>query len=210
MTNPESATKKVAIIIGSTRARRIGPSVASFVKDILTPAAPDISFSLLDIATFNLPVFDEPDIPATVPHQGGKHVHAHTIAWSNTIKSFDGYIIVSPEYNLGIPGGLKNAIDYLFNEWVGKPVMVVTYGLYGGKTCSEALKTTFGAIYVDLVETRPQLTFPGKAEVIYMTPAAMSAAVGELNPVCIEAWSGEGKEEILKGLGELKGKLFKS
>ena len=38
---------------------------------------------------------------------------ADATAWADAIRSADGVIIVSPEYNWSIPGGLKNAIDWV-------------------------------------------------------------------------------------------------
>jgi NAD(P)H-dependent FMN reductase len=75
------------------------------------------------------------------------------------VKPFDGYIFVSPEYNFGIAGGVKNAIDYLYHEWIGKPVFIVTYGTKGGNHSSDNLKTTHSGIKLRVIETRPQLKF---------------------------------------------------
>lgn len=95
-------------------------------------SAPQAEISIVDIASFNLPVFNERVLPARVPAQA-QFEHEHFRAWSAAMAPFDGYIFVCPEYNFGIPGGVKNAIDYLYSEWVGKPVFIVTYGIFGGK-----------------------------------------------------------------------------
>jgi NAD(P)H-dependent FMN reductase len=58
---------------------------------------------------------------------------------SGKCRPFDGYVLVSPEYNNGMPGGVKNAIDYLYNEWIGKPALIITYGILGGLKSSEQL-----------------------------------------------------------------------
>jgi NAD(P)H-dependent FMN reductase len=60
--------------------------------------------------------------------------------WSELVKSFHGLLIVTPEYNWGYPGELKNSIDQLFNEWKAKPVALITYGAFGGATSREQLK----------------------------------------------------------------------
>ena len=52
--------------------------------------------------------------------------------WSAKIDSFDAYVFVTPEYNHGIPGALKNAIDFLFKEWNNKVTGFVSYGSAGG------------------------------------------------------------------------------
>ncbi|KAL2880119.1 hypothetical protein SGCOL_004503 [Colletotrichum sp. CLE4] len=123
------AFKKVAVIVTSTRTPRIGTKVAELVKDTITADTTnsDIDLSLVEVATFNLPVFDEQIIPAQVP-AAGSFAHEHSKAWSSEIAKYDAYIIVVPEYNRGLSGGAKNAIDYLYNEWIGKPISIVSYG----------------------------------------------------------------------------------
>jgi NAD(P)H-dependent FMN reductase len=60
--------------------------------------------------------------------------------WSAKIDSFDGYIFVTAEYNHGIPGALKNAIDYLYKEWNNKAAGFVGYGSAGGVRAVEQLR----------------------------------------------------------------------
>ena len=58
----------------------------------------------------------------------GQYTHQHTKDWSAKIASFDAYVFVTPEYNHGTSGALKNAIDYLYKEWVNKAAGFVGYG----------------------------------------------------------------------------------
>ncbi|KFY28965.1 hypothetical protein V493_02633 [Pseudogymnoascus sp. VKM F-4281 (FW-2241)] len=207
-----SATKSIGIIIGSTRAARIGPKVAEVVKSIVegsvagSPTAP--TFTLVDLKDFNLPIFDETLLPAMVPEYG-EFQHQHSKDWTNEIQKYDGYILVSPEYNYGIPGGVKNAIDFLYHAWIGKPILVVTYGIFGGSMSSESLVKTLEGMKLSVSETKPQLSFPGRDENNRnMSPGLMSAMSGELHETAKEEWSsGARKELILKGYGELATKL---
>ena len=64
----------------------------------------------------------------------------HTQVWSAKIDSFDGYIFVTAEYNHGIPGALKNGIDYLYKEWNNKAAGFVGYGSAGGVRAVEQLR----------------------------------------------------------------------
>jgi chromate reductase, NAD(P)H dehydrogenase (quinone) len=73
-------------------------------------------------------------------------------AWADAIRSADGVIIVSPEYNWGIPGGLKNAIDWVsrlkeipFKE---KPVALQSCsgGLLGAARMQYQLRSVLTAI----------------------------------------------------------------
>jgi NAD(P)H-dependent FMN reductase len=193
-TNP----KKVALIIASTRAVRVGPSVVDFVhKTLLTSSStPKPAISILDVATFNLPVFNERIMPSMVPTYG-QFEYEHSKNWSAAMASFDSYIFVIPEYNFGLPGGVKNAVDYLYNEWIGKPVFIVSYGIKGGEISGASLKRTLEGMKLRVVETRPMLKFaPGQEEIM------MAAGAGKLGQKSSDSWEGE-KEVLLKGFGEL-------
>jgi NAD(P)H-dependent FMN reductase len=105
---------KLAIIIGSTRPERVGEAVAKWVHELAQKRS-DAEFELVHIKDFNLPLLDEP-----VPPSQGEYSKEHTKKWAAKIASFDGYVFVTPEYNHGICGALKNAIDFLFAEWNNK------------------------------------------------------------------------------------------
>ncbi len=192
-----TAAKKVALIIGSTRPIRVGPAVVSFVHRILStsPSFSKVTLSTLDVNTFNLPIFNEPLLPAMIPSQG-QYTHAHSIAWSNAIAPFDAYILVSPEYNFGVPASVKNAIDYLYNEWIGKPILVVTYGIVGGGEASRALGVVLKGMKLRVVETRPQLAFRREEQMVMI-------GKGELGPLTVADWEQTAPEPLLKGFGEL-------
>ncbi|EHK99654.1 Flavoprotein [Glarea lozoyensis ATCC 20868] len=197
--------RKLAIITGSTRTPRIGPHVVNIIKTLLEsstlPNKPTLT--VLDIADFKLPVYDEIVIPANVPAKE-QFAFEHSKKWSAAVKPFDAYILLSPEYNSGPPGGLKNAIDYLYHEWIGKPVLIITYGLFGGLNASESLKTILTGMKLRVVPTRPALAFGGAdfPEILAeMGPAGKDGVVGEKSR---EKWStGEVRESVLKGYGEL-------
>ena len=116
---------KLAIIIGSTRPGRVGEAVGRWVHEIAQKRS-DATFELVDIKDFNLPLLDEP-----VPPSMGKYSQEHTKKWAAKIAAFDGYVFVTPEYNHGINGALKNAIDFLFAEWNNKAAGFVGYGSAG-------------------------------------------------------------------------------
>jgi len=113
---------RIAIIIGSTRPGRNGEAVAKWVYEIAQKRT-DAEFELVDIKDFNVPLLDEP-----VPPIMGQYSKPHTKKWAAKIGSFDGYVFVTPEYNHGISGALKNAIDFLFAEWSNKAAGFVSYG----------------------------------------------------------------------------------
>src|SRR6266513_3004277 len=98
---------RIAIIIGSTRPGRKAEAVAKWVYEIAQKRS-DAEFELVDIKDFNLPLLDEP-----MPPIMGQYSKPHTKAWAAKIGSFDAYIFVTPEYNHGTSGALKNAIEQL-------------------------------------------------------------------------------------------------
>src|SRR5690606_21294714 len=105
-----STVLKLAIIIGSTRPGRIGESVARWVYERATTRG-DAEFELVDLLDYNLPLLDEP-----IPPSQGKYSRDHTKKWAAKVASFDGYVFVTPEYNHGTSGALKNAIDFVYRE----------------------------------------------------------------------------------------------
>ncbi|MEP6617394.1 MAG: NAD(P)H-dependent oxidoreductase [Ginsengibacter sp.] len=118
------------VIIASTRPGRKGPSLASWMFE-KARISPGFNTELLDLAEINLPFLDEPEHP-----RFQKYHHDHTKKWSSMIDSADAFIFVTPEYNYGYPAPLKNALDYLYNEWNYKPVAFVSYGGVSGGTRS--------------------------------------------------------------------------
>lgn len=129
------------------------------------------------------------------------------MTWSDAIAAYDAYVIVSAEYNYGIPGALKNAIDYLYHAWMGKPVFIVTYGIFGGKSASENLKTTLEGMHLQVVGKRVMLEFPGRNAATHnMSESLVKAMGGVLAEEAVASWEGS-RGEVLEGWEELVGKL---
>jgi NAD(P)H-dependent FMN reductase len=143
---------KIAVIIGSTRPGRVGESVAKWVYE-LAKKRTDAGFELVDIRDFNLPLLDEP-----VPPSMGQYSQPHTKTWAAKISSFDGYVFVTPEYNHGICGALKNAIDFLFREWNNKAAGFVGYGSVGGVRAVEHLRLVMVEVQVATVRNQVALS----------------------------------------------------
>jgi NAD(P)H-dependent FMN reductase len=143
---------KVAIIIGSTRPGRLGEAVARWIYELAQKRS-DAEFELVDIKDFNLPLLDEP-----VPPSRGQYKHEHTKAWSAKIETFDAFIFVTPEYNHGTSGALKNAIDFLYREWNNKAAGFVGYGSAGGTRAVEQLRLVMGELQVADVRAQVMLS----------------------------------------------------
>lgn len=143
---------KLAVLTGSTRPGRVNPSVARWVYDLASQRN-DAEFELVDIAEFELPLLDEP-----VPPSQGQYSKPHTKAWAAKIASFDGYVFVTPEYNHGISGALKNAIDFLYGEWNNKAAGFVGYGSAGGVRAVEQLRLVMAEVQVATVRNQVALS----------------------------------------------------
>jgi NAD(P)H-dependent FMN reductase len=133
---------KVAIIIGSTRPGRRAEGVAQWVYDVASKRG-DAEYEIVDIATYELPHLDEP-----VPPAMRQYTQQHTRDWSEKIASFDAYVFVTPEYNHSTSGALKNAIDFLYQEWNNKAAGFVSYGAAGGTRAVEHLRLIMGELQV--------------------------------------------------------------
>jgi NAD(P)H-dependent FMN reductase len=142
----------LAIIIGSTRPGRVGEDVARWVYG-LARKRDDAECELVDIKQFDLPLLDEP-----APPSHGKYSKQHTKRWAAKIDSFDGYLFVTPEYNHGIGGALKNAIDFLYAEWNNKVAGFVGYGSAGGTRAVEQLRLVMAEVQVATVRNQVSLS----------------------------------------------------
>ncbi|NJC73883.1 NAD(P)H-dependent oxidoreductase [Planosporangium thailandense] len=113
---------KLQIIITSTRPGRVGLPVGQWFAE-RAQSHGGFKVEVVDLAEINLPFLDEPNHPRL-----RQYTHQHTKDWSATIDSGDAYVFVMPEYNYGMNAPMKNAIDYLHQEWQHKPVGFVSYG----------------------------------------------------------------------------------
>jgi NAD(P)H-dependent FMN reductase len=140
---------RIGIILGSTRPGRNGEAVANWVLDNASQRD-DAQYELVDIADYDLPLLDEP-----MPAMAMQYSQPHTKRWAEKIASFDGYVIVTPEYNHAPSGALKNAIDFLNAEWNNKAVGFVGYGTAGGVRAVEHLRLI--AAEVRMADVRSQV-----------------------------------------------------
>jgi NAD(P)H-dependent FMN reductase len=140
---------RIGIILGSTRPNRNGEQVAKWVLE-LASARDDSEFELVDLRDYPLPHLDEP-----LPPSFGQYANDHTKEWAAKIGSFDGFVIVTPEYNHSTSGVLKNAIDFLYAEWNNKAVGFVSYGAAGGARAAEHLRLVAGEL--QMADVRQQV-----------------------------------------------------
>lgn len=125
---------KIAIIAGSNRPQGLNPQVVDWVSTQLAQRG-DVESEIVNYDSFNLPILDEP-----IPAGANMYQKDHTKAWGAKLAEFDGYIIVTPEYNHSFPGGLKNALDFVATEFNHKVAAVVNYGADKGVRATEHLR----------------------------------------------------------------------
>jgi NAD(P)H-dependent FMN reductase len=143
---------RIAVITGSTRPGRVNLAVAQWVFE-LTRKRTDAQFEFVDIEDYNLPLLDEP-----VPPSRAQYSKDHTKKWAAKIASFDAFVFVTPEYNHGISGALKNALDYLYGEWNNKAAGFVGYGSAGGVRAVEQLRLVMGELQIADVRNQVALS----------------------------------------------------
>ncbi|MDT0267420.1 bifunctional NAD(P)H-dependent oxidoreductase/GNAT family N-acetyltransferase [Streptomyces sp. DSM 44915] len=116
---------RVLVLVCSTRPGALGPAVGDWLTSTLAHRAEELGAELVPLALrdLDLPFLDEEEHPSA-----GHYAHSHTQRWSRTVDAADGFLIVTPEYNYGMPATLKNALDFLGPEWAWKPVGFVAYG----------------------------------------------------------------------------------
>jgi NAD(P)H-dependent FMN reductase len=126
---------RLEIIVASTRPGRVGRVIADwFIERAEHHGGFDIHVS--DLAELNLPLLDEPHHPSL-----RRYTKQHTLDWSATIDAADAIVFVTPEYNHSFTAPLKNALDYLSQEWRDKPAAFVSYGgISAGTRAAYALR----------------------------------------------------------------------
>jgi NAD(P)H-dependent FMN reductase len=117
---------KIAVIIGSTRQGRQTDKLAKWVAQEVGKKA---DVEILDLRDYPLSFIDEPISPRYNPD---RKPAPETQKWLDKIATFDGYVLVTPEYNRSTSAVLKNAIDVIGHETDDKPVALVGHGSSGG------------------------------------------------------------------------------
>jgi NAD(P)H-dependent FMN reductase len=144
----------LTIIIGSTRPGRAGLPIATWFAE-RARAHGGFDVSLVDLAAVDLPMYDEPDHPRL-----RRYRNRHTKNWSAIVEIADAFAFVTPEYNHGYPAALKNAIDYLHEEWSCKPAGFVSYGgVAAGTRAVQQLKQVISAVGMRPIEDAVYIPF---------------------------------------------------
>ncbi|MEI7345623.1 NAD(P)H-dependent oxidoreductase [Dickeya chrysanthemi] len=141
-----AAQPRIGIIIGSTREGRFGDKPAQWIHNIAKQRT-DLSVELVDLRDHPLPYFAESVSPAWGPVS-----NEEAQRWAQKLDTFDGLIVVTPEYNHGPTAVLKNAFDYAYKEFARKPIAFVGYGGVGAARAVEQLRLV--AVELQMVPVR--------------------------------------------------------
>ncbi|HYG14900.1 MAG TPA: NAD(P)H-dependent oxidoreductase [Bacteroidia bacterium] len=126
----------IEIISSSVRKGRNSHRVAQYLQYKINSGTVAKAV-ILDLMEYNFPIFDE-----RLKYQASPT--PQMLEYAARIKNADGIIIVTPEYNGGYPPALKNAVDFLYEEWRRKPVAISTVsdGSFGGTQVITSIQFT--------------------------------------------------------------------
>lgn len=145
---------KIGIVLGSIREGRLGEQVAAWVLEQANQRG-DADYSLVDVKSFDLPL-----VTGAPPVTKNKQYDDERVQrWSDAIDALDGYVFVTPEYNHGLPGAFKNAIDHLAPEFSGKAIGFVGYSGDGAIRAVEQWRTVVALWGMRVVAPEVHLTF---------------------------------------------------
>ena len=148
-----SSKPRIAVILGTTRDSRFGDAPAEWIFNRASVRT-DWDVEMVDLKSFNLPLFNEVASNAWVPSEDTAARN-----WQAAIARFDGFIFVTPEYNRSITGALKNALDQAYVEWNRKAFGIVSYGSVGGTRAAEHLRSI--GIELQMASTRSAVHIGG-------------------------------------------------
>lgn len=136
---------KILAIAGSYRKNSYNKRVLAIAADGARAAGADVT--VIDLRDFPLPIYD-------ADMQDGGAFNEDALRLQDVMNGHDGFLIASPEYNGGIPGGFKNAIDWMsrandkykmYEPVKGKTAALITVspGQFGGIRCLAHLRGVF-------------------------------------------------------------------
>ena len=145
----------VKVLAGSTREGRFSNQPAVWIAGELKKHT-HVQADIIDLRDYNLPFFNEMVSPSMKTSPYKNEVVAR---FTKKIAEGDAFVIVTPEYNHSTSGVLKNALDWVYQEWNNKPVAFVSYGSVGGARAIEHLRLI--AVELQMAPIRNAVHIPG-------------------------------------------------
>jgi len=125
---------KIAVIVGSIHQGRQTDKLATWAAKEVEKIA---DVEVVDLVDYPMPLYDEEGSPRYNP---GRKPVPEVKKWLDKVAEFDGYVLVTPEYNRATSSVVKNAIDYLDYQMEKKPVALVAHGSTGGAQAVASLR----------------------------------------------------------------------
>ncbi len=146
----------IKVIAGSTREGRFSDKAAIWIAEEIKKQE-GVIVEVLDLRDYDMPFFNEPTSPSFKQEPFKNEVVAR---FTKKIEEGDAFVMVTPEYNHGTSGVLKNALDWVYPEWNNKPVAFVSYGSVGGARAVEQLR--LNVIELQMAPIRNSVHIPGE------------------------------------------------
>lgn len=169
------------IVLGSVRSARLAGRMGLLLSAAVQKKG--IRASIADPTELQLPLLDR-----MYKEYRPEEAPSALASLARSIKSADGVIVLSPEYNHGVPPALSNLLDHFLEEWFGKPCGIVTYspGRFGGVRALTPLRAMAGEMGMVSISHAPAI------------PAADRAVSAEGEPQ--EQWIGGAIDAFLNEL----------
>jgi NAD(P)H-dependent FMN reductase len=146
----------IKVIAGSTREGRFSDKAAAWIAEEIKKQE-GVAVEVLDLRDYDMPFFNEPMSPS---FKQEPYKNEAVARFTKKVEGGDAFVIVTPEYNHGTSGVLKNALDWVYQEWNNKPVAFVSYGSVGGARAIEQLR--LNAIELQMAPIRNSVHIPGE------------------------------------------------
>lgn len=143
----------IKVILGSTREGRFSEKPGAWMINELQKQG--VNAELLDLRDYPMPFFDQEETPS---YKTKAYPDPAVVQWTAKIKEGDAYIVIAPEYNHGYPAVLKNAMDFVYQEWNNKPIAFISYGSAMGARSVEQLREV--AIELQMAPIRNAIHMP--------------------------------------------------
>jgi NAD(P)H-dependent FMN reductase len=143
----------VKVILGSTREGRFSDKAGSWMFEQLKKEG--IDAEVLDLRDYPMPFFNEKETPSSKKQP---YPDPAVAAWTAKVREGDAFIVVTSEYNHGYTAVLKNAMDYVYQEWNNKPIAFISYGSVHGARAVEQLREV--AIELQMAPIRNAIHMP--------------------------------------------------
>jgi NAD(P)H-dependent FMN reductase len=146
----------IKVIAGSTREGRFSDKAAAWIAEEIKKQD-NVAVEVLDLRDYDVPFFNEPMSPS---FKQESYKNEAVARFTKKIEEGDAFVIVTPEYNHGTSGVLKNALDWVYPEWNNKAVAFVSYGGVGGARAVEQLRQN--VIELQMAPIRNSVHIPGE------------------------------------------------